>query len=45
MSNTFILINSVLILAFVIPLLCFEVLFWLSVAYLYFQPYLPLVKL
>ncbi len=45
MSNTFILINSVLILAFVIPLLCFEVLFWLAVAYLYFQPYLPLVKL
>ena len=45
MSNTFILINSVLILAFIIPLLCFEVLFWLSVAYLYFQPYLPLVRL
>ncbi len=45
MSNTFILINSVLILAFIIPLLCFEVLFWLAVTYHYFLSHLPLVEL
>jgi len=35
----------VFISAFIIPLLLFEIFFWVAIAYHYFLPYLPLIRL